>query len=62
MKTKAERHGLHRSQIRDKNSLFSKSANIANNRAQYVSGLKGLYKNIKIDGSNFYIKLETDKE
>tara|TARA_R110002020_G_scaffold173043_1_gene363705 strand:+ start:350 stop:535 length:186 start_codon:yes stop_codon:yes gene_type:complete len=61
MRTKEERKSLHRSQLVEKNSLDS-GINQSAARAAYIKGPQGVYKNIKIDGSDFYIKLETDQK
>ena len=62
MRTKEERASLHRSQIRTRNSLNSPVTKLSNNRNQYVRGRKGVYENIKIDGTDFYLKLRMEKK
>ena len=61
MRNREERRALHRSQIVDKTSLDS-GVNKSMGRAAYVKGPKGIYKNIKVNGSDFFIKLETDQK
>lgn len=61
MRTKVEKRALHRSQLVDKVSIDS-GINKSMGRAAYITGPKGIYKNIKINGSDFFIKLETDQK
>ena len=61
MRTKEERRNLHRSQLVTKDSLTTDINNSAH-RDAYVTGPSGIYKNIKVQGSDFYVKLNTHKE
>tara|TARA_R100001594_G_scaffold147510_1_gene200652 strand:- start:974 stop:1165 length:192 start_codon:yes stop_codon:yes gene_type:complete len=62
MRSKEERRTLHRTQIRDRNSLNNPVSSIGNNRKEYVQGGNGVYQHIKLDGADFYVKLKTHKD